>query len=292
MLSRLISRKGKGTKRSNTARRRDRVRQKRRWLGKGFTRLTLLTVLLALIGGAYWAYSSSAYTYGMNWAQRKAIELSADAGFTVQNFLVEGREYSDADALMALINVRKGEPLFSFDPDSAKKLIEEITWVEKAHVERRLPDTIYIRLYERVPLALWRKPDGTLVLIDHEGKILTSENLERFADFVMVSGKGANKVAADLVAMLDTEPEMKKRLDVATWVEERRWTLHLKDGKTVLLPEKDKELALSKLMRKHEKEGVLDKAMTSIDARDPSRFIVQTPPGMVQDFKNDKGRDL
>ncbi len=216
----------------------------------------------------------------------KTLDITAKSGFKVENILVEGRKYSDADALMAVINVRKGDPILSFDPVEAKEQIERIGWIKSAHVERRLPDTIYIRLVERRPIALWRH-DGALSLVDSQGNIITSKSLENFKDLPMVSGKNAPVKTMGLMSSLDNVPKLKKELDHAELVDNRRWNLFLRDKKLIKLPEKNHSDALDHIMRRDNEDNILSqKAITEIDARYKGRLIVKTKLGTVQDYKS------
>ena len=55
--------------------------------------------------------------------RKQAYSSSAQAGFKVDNILVEGRLNSDADVLRAVLNVERGDPIFAFDPAEAKEMI-------------------------------------------------------------------------------------------------------------------------------------------------------------------------
>ncbi|MCB1530965.1 MAG: FtsQ-type POTRA domain-containing protein [Rhodospirillales bacterium] len=210
--------------------------------------------------------------------------MSAGAGFSVRNVLVEGREYTDSEALKAIVNVQKGDPLFAFNPKAAQEAVEKLSWVRSVHVERRLPDTVYLRLTERKPLALWQRK-GKLSVIDEEGTVLTSYKLERFQDLIILVGEDAPVHAQALLEVLEVEPEIKEMVEAATFVSDRRWDLKLKTGVIVKLPEEELGLALRRLSFTHREEGLLKKDVRSIDLRDPNKITVRTHPGAVQEYK-------
>ena len=218
-----------------------------------------------------------------NHMQAGFFNMTAGWGFAVKNILVDGRHYTDADTLKAMINMEKGDAIFAFDPVAAKAMLEKLSWVKTAHVERRLPDTIYIRLTERAPLALWQR-HRKLVLIDADGVVLTDRNLGPFQKLPIVVGEGAQTRAAGLIALLAAEPLIFDRVEAATLISERRWDLKLKSGAEVKLPEADIGLALRKLAVDHEEEALLDKRVLSIDVREEGRITVRTKPGAAQDF--------
>lgn len=253
-----------------------------------FKKLSVISLigLLALWGIGWFVLSGGPAKVATS-ASNQMLSVSANSGFEVKNILVEGREFTDADVLLALINVGEGDPLFSFDPAEAKEQIERIGWVKSAHVERRLPDTIYIRLIEREPIALWQR-FGALSLVDSEGTLITGEGLDRFKHLPMILGKNAPVKTADLMSMLGQYPEFKALLDHAELIDGRRWDLFLKDEKRVKLPEKNTLDAIKHIMVRHEEDQILDKkAIIDIDARYKQRLIVRTRLGTVQDYKAD-----
>ncbi len=240
--------------------------------------------LVFVLWAGAWFFLSDADTKTADWTWQKTMDVTADMGFAVRDILVEGRVYSDPDVLRALINIEKGDPLFSFDPEEARTLIEKIAWVKTAHVERRLPDTIYIGLVEREPLALWQK-DKKLRLIDEEGEVLTDRNLKRFKALVIVAGRDAPEHAPALIATLAAEPALAKRVESASRIGARRWDLKLNDGTIVKLPEEDIGFALRRLAVAQEEDELLDKDIVSVDLRETDRIIVRTRPGAVQEYK-------
>ncbi len=245
-----------------------------------------IVVFILLAWGGVWFFLSGSDITTKNWATEKTLDITKDAGFKVENILVEGRKYSDPEILLSLINVTKGDPLFSLNPEEAKAQIERISWVKSARIERRLPDTIYIELEEYTPLALW-KNNGELFVIASGGVSLSQDNLDRFKGLLMVSGNGANKKAGGLIKLLDTEPDLKKTIDHAEIIDNRRWDLYCKDGKLIKLPEFDAEIAMRNVMLRDEQDNILSKdSITVIDARYKGRLIVRTKLGGVQDYKS------
>lgn len=205
-------------------------------------------------------------------------------GFNVRNVMVEGREYTSADTMRAIINIQKGDPLFSLDPEEARMMLEKLSWVKKAEVQRRLPDTIYIRLEERQPLALWQHKKK-LALIDGDGVVLTSRNLQRFSNLVIVTGEEAEHNAANLMDYLNAEPTLRARVEAAAFISGRRWNLKLKDGKLLKLPEDDIGFALRRLAVLDEEEQLLERSILSVDLRERDRISVQTSPNVVERYK-------
>lgn len=219
-----------------------------------------------------------------NGLQHKAYVTLADAGFRVENILVEGRAEVDAEVLRAIINLERGDPIFAFDPAETREMIERLSWVREAHVERRLPNTVYVGLVERTPVALWQHKNK-LRVIDAEGVTLTDKLSVNQKSLPIVVGEYANEQAYDLLVMLNAEPGIQKLVEAATWVGDRRWDLALKNNMVVRLPEMDIGLALSRLTQAQEQDKILDKDLSVIDLREKDRITVRTRPGAVQEYQ-------
>lgn len=228
---------------------------------------------------------SDASTRTGNWFHQKYLNLTVDAGFVVSNILVEGRQYTDAETLKAILNIDKGDPILGFDAADAQLMIQRISWVKDVYIERRFPDTIYVRLIERTPMALWQR-NKRLSLIDTEGLVLTDDQLDRFKNYIVVVGDDVPTMAPDFLKILMAEPEILSKTEAASLISARRWDLLLKSGATVKLPENDIVLAFRRLAKMHQEKQILDKDVKTIDVREPARILVRTHPGAVQQYQS------
>ena len=226
---------------------------------------------------------SGASTRFGGWAEQKFYDVTADIGFDVQNILVEGRRYTDADALKAIINLDQGDALLSLKPNEVKSQLEKLSWVRSVHVERRFPQTVYIGLTERQPMALWQR-QKRLSLIDENGVILTEHKLDRFKDYIILTGADVPEHAYAFLRQLQAQAGIQKRVEAATLISGRRWDLKLKNGVIVKLPEEETALALSRLALMQEQENLMDQDVNVIDVREQTRITVRTKPGAVKEY--------
>lgn len=238
-----------------------------------YGRRVIVLALILWVGA--WFSLSGTIDRAQEWAHGQTVNALASAGFRVQNIYVEGRQNLDTQTLKALVNMQRGEPLFAFDPETAQSLLQSVPWVRNAHVERRLPDTIYIRITERAPFALWSREDK-LALIADDGTVLTEKGLEPYRNLIVLTGANAPQNAADLMALLHAQSEIAAHVDSAGWVGDRRWDLRLKNGTLVRLPETEAALALTRLSDAHVKDRLLDTALDTIDLREQTRIVVRT----------------
>lgn len=256
-----------------------------------------MIAIAAIIAGSLWALSATGFfTRQAEELHKNFIASSAEHGFIVKKLMVEGRGNLSRTGLKTLLNINQNDPLYAHDLNELQAKVQSLTWVKSAIVQRRLPDTLYIKIIEREPIALWQRA-RTLSVVDDEGVVLTDYNIQKFKNLIVVVGDNAPQNTRDLLSILNAVPTIKARVDAAKWIGNRRWDLTLNNKIIIRLPSDNSLDALKKLETLHANDLVLDRPLTSIDLRDTGRIIVQTTPGdadkieknLVTDIpKNDK----
>lgn len=195
-------------------------------------------------------------------------------GLEVQQVILEGRRNTPTDMIRAALGVARGDPMLEFSPEAARARIETIAWVQTAHVERRLPGTILVRIEERRPFAIWQN-SGRFVIIDREGRVVASDGLDQFGPLPLLVGTGADTMGAALHDMLKAQPEVADRVQAMVRIHERRWNLRLHNGTDVLLPEGAEAAAIQRLAELQREARLLDRPLAAIDLRLPDRLVLR-----------------
>jgi cell division protein FtsQ len=249
-----------------------------RWLRPALWTGGVTTALLAGLGFGVWATTSGLVAEAGAALRERALAVTGDAGLALRQVYVDGRVRTDPAALREQIDITVGEPLLGIDTAATRARLETLTWVEQASVVRMLPDSLYIRLIERQPLALWQR-EGRFSLIDRAGQVIEGATPAQWRQLRVLVGDGAPVHAARLFALLSTEPALSERVVAATWVGERRWSLHLDNRTDVLLPEDDPQGAWRLLAVKERQEALLERAVSVIDLRFlPGRIRLRLDP--------------
>ena len=251
---------------------------RRRTLPRWVKPTAKITVVVAVIGGAgiggLVAWKHAAPSHGASPISDRIVAASAAFGLTVQDVLVEGRTETARDDILSALAVARGTPLLTVDPESARARIEALPWVKTAVVERHLPDTLFVRLTERTPLALWQK-DGQLTLVDADGRVLSRDDLSRYRDLPIVIGDDAPQAARAILGVLAEEPDLYHRIEALTYVGARRWDVRLTGGIQIQLPETDPGRAWARLAETDRREQLLAHDISVVDLRLPDKLVVR-----------------
>lgn len=73
--------------------------------------------------------------------------------FTVESIQANGSSYT-VETLAELAGIEKGTSLFRLDIDMVMRRLEQEPIISRAIVRRHLPDTVYIEVEERTPIAM------------------------------------------------------------------------------------------------------------------------------------------
>ena len=197
-------------------------------------------------------------------------------GFGINDIQITGhRETSD---LAVLEQLETGGSLINFDLAAAQERIAKLPWVASANLRKFYPDALTVQIQERTPFALWQQ-DGQVQVIDDTGTEIVPLEDSRFAKLPFMVGQGANEKAAEFFIEILAEPEIVAQLRAAVFVAGRRWDLHLDNGVTVKLPEKNVREALAQLVKLESERQLLARDVVVVDLRLPDRITVRLPEG-------------
>jgi len=245
----------------------------------------LFLFILFLWAGGYLANAGRSFNAGL-------ARLTAGAGFAVERVSVRGLHNASADDVRRIVNPHLGRSLVHVDLEDVRAEVEALGWVKHAAVARLLPDTLHVSVIERDPIAIWQN-DGALRLIDADGAVVAPVRLDQRSDLLLVVGEGADVEAAAFLDSVAPYAEVRKRLVAAVRSGQRRWTLRMRGGASVKLPESGQDEALRVLAQLHDEHGILDQPLEYIDLRDAARAVLRpaSGPAAVLSAQN-RGEDV
>jgi cell division protein FtsQ len=191
-----------------------------------------------VVAGGVWVWKTSAISRAANAVTDGAYNMTAKAGFSLQNVYLEGRGRTSMEEINNALGIKKGEPILRLSLDETREKLEQIESVKMAAVERSLPDTLIVRVVEREPVAVWQY-QGQLALVDDKGTVMRDIDSKPYQELPLIVGSDAPSHVAELMEILAAEPELAKRFSSAIYVGERRWNIRLASGVEIKLPQDD-----------------------------------------------------
>lgn len=233
-------------------------------------------------------WSLDVFVRTSRFAQGIVSTLSGRAGLRLESIVVEGRSRASSAEIAQALGVEKGISIFDLDPHFLREKLESLAWVRSAIVERRLPNTLYVRLMERVPVALWQDEQGRTFLVDERGVTIKEAPHGQQHSFLIVTGKDAAVNAPELVKHLAKYPLVNTHVTGASFISMRQWELVIDGRLRVKLPEDNLNAALARV-QEFAKTGYFEKQeILSIDVRLPDRAFFYLTQDVVARRKGAK----
>lgn len=202
-------------------------------------------------------------------------------GLGVMQVDVAGFEHTLPEDIFQALALSEPVSILSYDTLAARRRLEALAWIEHADVARVLPDNLVVQLKERRPFAVWQHRQ-MLFVIDRDGRMLEPVAPSDYPGLPAIVGEGAGERAASLFELIRVRPEIAARFETAIRIADRRWTIRLKNGPELLLPETGEADALDLVSRLQSEDRLLDRAVAAVDLRLAGRPSVTLLAGAAE----------
>lgn len=195
-------------------------------------------------------------------------------GLKIASVAVTGNHELSLEEVFAAAAMPVTASLPFLDIASVQARLKQVPLIAEASVKKLYPNRLAIDITERTPFALWQM-DGQISVVSADGTAIDTLRDDRFIALPHVVGQGANRRVKEYVGILLEVPELAGQIRAATLVGERRWTLKLKNGVDVKLPEDEPAKALARLAEVDRETRLLGKDIIGVDLRMHDQIVVR-----------------
>ncbi len=272
-------------KKRSPAKKRRQTKTQSFWTWGKIKAIAILTLVTGIIMAGYWFVSSGKLTRLEDAMVSGTIDLIKGRGFVLEHVIVDGRTRTDKEELLASLDVEKGAFIYDVDLQAKLKAVEDLPWVLSARLERRLPNTLYVKLVERHPIAFFQDRKKHY-LVDTKGDVIGSYPLKDYPGFIIATGEGAPKAMPNLIQHVGRHDVIYAKITGAKFVSNRRWDLILNNVLTVKLPEDDIDDALDRLADLEAENRLSSPKIDTIDLRSPGKvYFYMSKEGKAKQAK-------
>lgn len=203
--------------------------------------------------------------------------FAAEKGLVLNDVVVLGRDKTQKEDLLQVLQVKRGDNFLKIDIHSLKSRIETLPWVKNVVIKRKFfPNVLEIAIQERNVRSIWQINEK-FYPIDEDGNVINAA-FEPREPILLIVGDGAPENINQLLKNIDANKKVLARVKVANFISKRRWNLVLDDieeGITIKLPEENVEKAWKKLLKLDATSGILKRKLTIIDLRLDGKVTVK-----------------
>jgi cell division protein FtsQ len=207
--------------------------------------------------------------------------MTSAAGFAINNVKVSGNAETSEIDILEKIGLDGTTSLMALDVVATRDALKTLPWILDAEVRKIYPDTIEIRLREKVAFGIWQHGQE-LSLIERDGKPIAALRDNKFAHLPLFVGTDAGTGAEEIMHDLERWPAVKVRVKALMRVAGRRWDLKLDNGVVIKLPERNMDRAMAELDEFDGSQQVLERDILAIDLRLTDRMTVQLTPDAAE----------
>ncbi len=234
-----------------------------------------LTALLFAATGIYGLERGGLMPAAVETARDMGDAAANLAGFKIANVNLSGQNHVTPGDILTTAGVKPTSSLLFLDAEGARMRLEELAWIKRATVQKLYPDRLDIQIVEREGFALWQK-DGKINVIARDGTVIAPYSDDpRYIRLPIVVGDGAETSVVEIVEALSLVPGVRDQVRAAIRVADRRWTLKMRNGIDVRLPEQGLNDALEQLAVLDQQKSLLSRDITVVDLRLPDRVSVR-----------------
>ena len=150
----------------------------------------------------------------------------------------------------------------------------------RAEVERLLPDTIFVRLAERQPLAFWQRQRQARARSTATARSSPTDDLDAFGALVVLVGDDAPRARPRRCSTCSRpSPRSQPHVAAAVRVGGRRWNMRARQRhRRGAARSRTPESAWHRLAALERSDKLLERDILAVDLRLPDRLVLRLPP--------------
>lgn len=224
-----------------------------------------------------WASSAeNRQAFNDMWGEFRS-QIEGRPEFRIDRVTLEGASERVDPLVRAVLPQEFPQSSLSLDLDALRDTVAALPQVARATLRVQTGELLVV-LEERVPQALWRSPEG-LVLLDASGIVAGPAGARAdWPDLPVVAGAGADVAMAELLTLLEAADPIRSRLRGFERRGARRWDVVLDHDQRIMLPEDDPLSALERVIAMDQAQDLLGREAHIIDFRLPDRPTLRLDP--------------
>lgn len=262
-------------------------RYQRLMLTPGFRKLVKVGVPLLVVGGliAGWAAREANRQMVADAYNDMKTQIQQRDEFMVKLMSVDGADETLAADIRTVLPLEFPVSNFELDLEEMRQTVAALPAVGDATLRVRPGGVLQVNVQQRVPVAVFRAPDG-LKLIDAEGVLIQTITARGDRpDLPLITGDGAREALAEGLEIYATAGPLAPRMRGVVRMGERRWDVILDSGQRVLLPTTDPVIAFERVVALNQAQDLLERDVAVVDMRHTNRPTIRLNEHAVDNLR-------
>ena len=201
-------------------------------------------------------------------------EYSNKYNYNLKKIEVTGLTNLNKDEILIFFNKFKNSSIFLVPVKEISNEIKKNKWIKEVNIRNDYKNTLKVNIKEETPIGIYENNNQkilfskNLVILEILGKNHDYKNL--------ISFYGENSIINSKYLISKIDQDIKKMIQSAIFIENRRWNIRLKNKITLKLPEKNLKEAINNYKKIYSNLSNKDlKDIEIIDLRIPNQAIIK-----------------
>ncbi len=201
-------------------------------------------------------------------------EYSNKYNYNLTKIEVTGLTNLNKDEILIFFNKFKNNSIFLVPVKEISNEIKKNKWIKEVNIRNDYKNTLKVNIKEEIPIGIYENNNqeilfsNSLSILEILGKNHNYKNL--------ISFYGENSIINSKYLISKIDQDIKKMIQSAIFIENRRWNIRLKNKIILKLPEKNLEEAINNYKKIYSNLSNKDlKDIKIIDLRIPNQAIIK-----------------
>ena len=231
--------------------------------------ISFLVIFISFFGYLYLNFNKFAYV-----TSDLIQEYSNKYKYNLNKIEVVGITSLNKDEILIFFTKFKNKSIFLVPVKEISNKIKKNKWIQEVNIRNDYKNTLTVNIKEETPIGIYENNNqkilfsNNLAILEILGKNHNYKNL--------ISFYGENSIINSKYLISKIDQDIKKMIQSAVFIENRRWNIRLKNKITLKLPEKNLTEAIKNYKKIYSTLSNKDlKDIKIIDLRIPNQAIIK-----------------
>ena len=176
-------------------------------------------------------------------------EYSSKYEYTLKEIKISKLKHLNENEILEHFDTYQGKSIFLIPLQTITNKISKNKWIKELKINSNYKNSIYVFVDEEKPFAIYDNSSQMVLFSENLVALKILKQNNKFLKLPIFYGPNSLNNSKELFKNLN--PDLKKMIKSATFIENRRWDLKLLNNIIIKLPEQNIEKALKKYEKIH-----------------------------------------
>ena len=247
---------------------------KNRFKNKRKKKFFSINILFLSLFIFFFVYLYSSFNKFTDFALYLVQEYSNKYNYNLEKIEILGLKNINKNEILLPLNKFKNYSIFLIPVKKISNEIKKNKWINKVNVRNNYKNTLTVNIKEEIPMGIFENNNQKILFSNNLVILEILDNNHDFKNLIIFYGENSINNSKNLILKIDQD--IMRMIRTATFIENRRWNIKLKNMIVLKLPEINIKKAIENYKKIYSNLSNKDlKDIEIIDLRIPNQAIIK-----------------